>query len=202
MTRIHFRAAMLALGLALGGAAAWAEPPPAASAGEPALAPVDGPSFEQACASMSCQHDVHVRLVKEDGTVFEHTYARLPPSLQQGMIAIYPGQTLHVEAAIVDGRLQWTRVVDTVEHPQRTLTVHFWQSPANGMMLKVDNPFGQALKFHMGIMPLAHPVPMRTTSCPIIAHGMGIENWPDTLFQVFLADGRAVDNDKLPACTE
>lgn len=159
-------------------------------------------TLDALCSRLPCLHDLHIRLVREDGSLFERTYKQLPPTVQNDFVAVYAGQTVHVEADIDHGKLVHLHAVDTIKHPKRTLTLHLWQDAKNGMMLTVSNPFDKMLKFHMAIMPLAHPVALKTSSCPVVAHGFSMENWPEPLFQVFIEDGHSVDAAHNPGCVD
>lgn len=190
---------VIALFLILGSGHAWAAVQFKSGTAIPESA-LPAKNIDDACARLPCLHDVRIKLIRTDGTTFDRTYKQLPPNVQHSTVAVYAGQTIHVEAEIDHGKLVHLHAVDTVKHPKRTLTFHLWQDPTNGMMLTVSNPFDKMLKFHMGMMPLAHPVVLKTSSCPVIAHGFGMENWPDPLFQVIITDGHFVEAGHHPGC--
>lgn len=181
-------AVTLSLSLAFHGAMASGQPPSAQADSQNAMGDM--------CKETICQHDIHVVLRQKDGAMFDRTFDVMPGVVQPRWLAILAGQTLYIEADIVEDRLTNYRVVEAVAHPDKTLTITFHQSTDGSMLLKVTNPFSQSLKFRMGMMPLDGDSLLKTSSCPIMAGGSSFESWPDPLFQVVLADARLIDPGK------
>lgn len=148
------------------------------------------------CRDTVCQYNVRVQLKRKDGAVFDRTFEVMPGVVQPSYLAILAGQSLHIEADRVGDRLTNFRVVESVVHPEKTLAVTFQQSDDGGMLLKLSNPFDQALKFNMGMMSLDSDRLVKTSSCPVIAGGSSFESWPQPLFQVVLANAHFVDLSK------
>lgn len=145
------------------------------------------------CAQGTCQRDLKIVLRREDGSVYERQFEVMPPIVQPAFVVVLAGQTVYLEADIVDGRLANIVAIDKVRDPARTITASLRQEAGGaGMMLEVRNPFGQALKFDMGIMPLGRGKLLKTSSCPIGAGLVSYEMWPEPLLQVVLAKGRVV----------
>ncbi len=151
---------------------------------------------EEMCRETVCQHDVHVVLRQKDGAMFDRTFDVMPGVVQPHWLVILAGQTLYIEADRSDDRLTDFRVVESVTHPEKTLTVTLQQSDDGSMLLKVTNPFSQSLKFKMGMMPLDSDKLLKTSSCPVMAGGSSFESWPEPIFQVVLANARFIDPDK------
>lgn len=80
---------------------------PAAAAAEPSSIQVDDQTatMERICAQMTCQHDVRVKLTKADGSVFDRSYPVMPAIVQGSRFAVLAGQTVSIEADLVEGRL-------------------------------------------------------------------------------------------------
>ncbi|MGN6514002.1 MAG: hypothetical protein ACTHKZ_10595 [Lysobacteraceae bacterium] len=172
---------------------AWLAGAAAASGPTPSQANV-----ERMCRLTTCQHGLHVALKQQDGTLFEKTYDVFPAIVQEAGILVVAGQTVYVEADVEDGRLVNLRAVDAVVHPEKTITAHLEQSADGGMLLTLRNPFKAALKFRMGMMPLASDALYATSSCPVVAGGGSYEMWPYPIFQVLLGEGRLLgDGDDL-----
>lgn len=157
---------------------------------------------EKICAEQACQRNVRVTLDREGKEPFDETFDVFPPVVQPIGILVAAGQTIHVEAEIIDGKLVDIIAVDEVAHPEKTITATLTQSKDGGMMLMVSNPFDKVLKFSMGMMPLGEEGLFKTSSCPIIAHGSIFEMWPYPIFQIVLGDGRILEDDDDRACTE
>ncbi len=149
-----------------------------------------------------------VTLLKPDGSTFQHT---VPPPIMTiqngGDIYIMAGQTLHVEADVVDGKLTGMRLVDTVVHPEKTLTVKLYQDDKNpkefNMVLIVHNPFDRPLKYSAGMMVLDGPdgAVYATDTCPVMAKIDGVEGWPMPIFQLILTNFHLLaPDDKKTGC--
>jgi hypothetical protein len=171
-----------------------------AVAGEPASSNGDAQQngADQMCKVTICQHNVHVVLKQKDGTVFDKTFDTMPGVVEPHWLVIIAGQTLNIEADRVGNSLANFKVVDSVQHPEKTLTFSFEQTD-NGMLLKLSNPYNQPLKFDMGMMPLDAERLLKTSSCPIMAGGSSFETWPEPIFQVVLANPRFLDQGKSKA---
>ncbi len=151
------------------------------------------------------QTPVEVSLQKPDGSLF-HLNSNPPEITIQdgGSIYILAGQSLNVEADIVDGKLTNMHLVDKIVHPEKTLTIKLFQAdkPTKtlNMMLIVHNPFDKTIKYSAGMMVLDGPdgAIYATDSCPVMAKIMGIENWPMPIFQLVLTNFHTLDaNDKM-----
>lgn len=133
------------------------------------------------CANAACQQHVRVTLKDKDGATFDRTFDWLPPVVQPFGVLVAAGQTVYVEADVVDGKLVNLKAVDKVTRPAKTITATLEQVDGRGMMLSVKNPFDRPIKFSMGIMPLDKDTLFKTSSCPVIAGGNSFEMWPSDL---------------------
>jgi hypothetical protein len=153
----------------------------------------DRSAKEEMCKHTICQHNLRITLKKKDGSTFDRTYEVFPGTVQSFGLAIVAGQTLYIEADATHDRLANFRAVDAVTHPEKTLTATLKQTDDGNMLLKITNPFKQALKFDMGMMPLDQERLVKTSSCPVIAGGFSFESWGEPLFQVVLTNARFID---------
>ncbi|MUV13407.1 hypothetical protein [Noviluteimonas gilva] len=55
-----------------------------------------------------CQRDVHIVLKQADGTTFDRTYPVFQPILHDTFFTVVPGQTVYIEAELVDGKVRAT----------------------------------------------------------------------------------------------
>ena len=147
--------------------------------------------IERMCREVGCQKNVHIVLKRKDGPKYDQTFPVFQPTVQSLGIAVFPGQTVNVEADIVDGRLANLRAVEVVADPSKTITASFKQTDSGSMMLHIQSPFEQILKFDMGIMPLDKDDLYKTSSCPVMKGATEI--WPYPIFQVVLGNGRVID---------
>jgi hypothetical protein len=156
---------------------------------------------KEMCEKVGCMYDVHIVLKHKDGSVFDKTYSALPVVQPEG-ISVYPGQKVLFEADVLGDRLSNFKLVPAIVNPERTLSAELTQGEDGGMMLMVTNPFSKRVKIRMGMMPMQTDKLLKTSSCPIIAHGSGFELWPYPLFQVWLADFRLVESTDSMICSE
>ena len=148
-----------------------------------------------------CQRDVRVVLKQADGTTFDQAYPVLPPILQGGFFSVMPGQTVYIEAQLVDGQVQFLRAVDKNMAPEKTIVATLEQNE-NGMMLHTQNPFDATVKFDMEIMRLeGDQRPRKTSSCPLIPKGASFELWSEALFQVLITSGRVIEGSDTVVCS-
>lgn len=150
-------------------------------------------NVDEMCKVTICQHNVHVVLKQQDGSVFDRTFDVLPGVVEPNWLVIVAGQTLHIEADRVGNGLANFKLVDTVRHPEKTLTLSFEQAKDGSMLLQLTNPYNWPLKFDMGMMPLDGERLLKTSSCPVMAGGSSFETWPQPIFQVVLAKPRFLD---------
>jgi len=154
------------------------------------------------CARTKCQHDLHVTLKDKNGATFDRTFETFPATVQPFGFVVVAGQTVYIEADIVDGKLANLTAVDKVSDPGKTITATFEQLDNRGMMLTVKNPYHQPLKFSMGIMPLEQGTLYKTSSCAIGPGIFAFETWPYPIFQVVLGRGQLLADDSKLICTE
>ena len=155
---------------------------------------------EQMCKVTACQRNLHVTLKQKDGVIFDRSYDVFPAIVQDTGILVVAGQTVYVEAEVDGDKLVNLHAVETMTHPERTITAHLEQSADGGMMLSLKNPFKAALKFRMGMMPLASDDLYSTSSCPVVAEGGSFEMWPFPIFQVLLGEGHLLSKSDNMSC--
>lgn len=152
---------------------------------------------------LACRENVRVVLRRDDETTFDRTFAIFPPALTEGVLSLLPGETVQVEAERQGESLVLSKVVASPEHPERTLTFRFAQLPRKtGMILIVESPFDEPLKFDLGMMPLdGDPAGIvKTSSCPVVPRIQSLESWPHPIFQLFAARFRFVASGTAPRC--
>ncbi|WP_255992193.1 hypothetical protein [Chitinolyticbacter albus] len=154
------------------------------------------------CAQTKCQRNLRVTLKDKDGATFDRTFKVFPAVVQPFGFVVVAGQTVYVEATVVDGQLTNLVAVEAASDPGKTITAKFEQFDGKRMMLTVSNPFPKLLKFNMGIMPLDKEELYKTSSCPVIPGGQAVEMWPYPIFQVVLSNGRLLQESDTVACVE
>jgi hypothetical protein len=163
------------------------------------------PSVQRLCAqSPDCRRNLRVSLRRAGKPDFDETFALLGPPLANGYVTIYPGETLHLEVEPAGGDdLRFVKRVQTVEHPERTLSFSLSQRPGKvEMTLQLTSGFDRAVKVDLGVLPLDDPQQriLKTSSCPILPRGDGYELWPQPLFYAVIARPRLLAKDAPMSC--
>ena len=144
-------------------------------------------SFAEYCASNPCRKnvDITLRTEKQD---FHQTLELYWPVVQKDRISLLPGETVYVEADLVDGKAVNLKSVSSIEKPESTLTFTFEQEDDDiGMVLSVKNPFSANLKYHLDMIDF-QGIPHHTSSCPAIATGGAYEMWPHPIPEIVVSD--------------
>lgn len=154
-------------------------------------------SPERICEHTLCRPPQTIRLIRDDGRVFESSFAVENPIVHKGWVSIFPGETLFVEADRDENHLVNLRAVKQVRDPDRTLELKFWQDKGKpDMFLKVNNPFSKTMKYHVVMMLLDSDKLYKTSSCPVLAGKVAFERWPHAIFELLLFDFRLVGDDE------
>lgn len=172
----------------------------ACSSQPPAPDPASSAAIQAACKNPQVQcgdQPILISLHFSDGHAFKQTLQPPIPLVQYDHVYLYPGQVLYVEADDQDGKLANLRVVQVLEHPEKTLVIGLQQSGGNGgegMMLSVQQPFDRPLKYHAEVMDFDVPGTFKHSStCPVAAKGSAYETWPEPITQVVVGDFHFLD---------
>jgi hypothetical protein len=197
--------------LAIGAAFAVSASPRSEAAGNPAQPQVSGGGpndFSEFCKSAPCRKDVHVRLKKRDGTLFDQQQDLAPPVIQGPWITIYAGEKILIEADEgAEGPTNFRNVAQNLQ-PQKTITFELSQTgDSQGhslMVLRVENPFPRSIRYRLGIMALEDKEERvrGTSTCPVRQHGTSFESWPYPIYQAVVAEIRFEPSGKEPVCAE
>jgi hypothetical protein len=155
-----------------------------------------------ACATGKCQHNVRITLKDKNGATFDRVLENVPAVVQPFGFGVIVGQTVYIEADVVDGKLVNLVSVDKISAPEKTITATFEQVDGKDMMLTITNPYQKMLKFSMGIVPLGQKRLVKTTSCPVGAGIRSVELWSDPISQVVLIGGHFLPDGSPTACVE
>jgi hypothetical protein len=108
-------------------------------------------------------------------------------------LTIYPGETLFVEADVVNDSIVKLTVVKEVKNKDKTITLKFEQTAKKEnsqvhemMMLAITNPFNKKLVYKANIyLPLKDKI-VPTSIIPVMAKLKNFEVWPDIIGTIFL----------------
>ena len=110
---------------------------------------------------------------------------------------VLPGQTVNIEADIVDGKVTNLRAVPVVVSSGKTFVAKFETMEGGGVMLTVESPFDQTLKFDLGMLVPQRDRMLKTSSCPIVPNGSIFEHWPHPILKIAVGRGRVIDKDAM-----
>ena len=158
------------------------------------------PLRQNLCHGAHCRHGISVHLKMPNGPdyVVENSYGG--PTVFRGAIFIFPGETMSIEADPEAGGPTDLHYVDSVEHPDRTLTLAFEQAADGGMRLTVTNPFGKALKFNALTLEPSGASDYHANICAVPAHGSRQQKWPFPVWQAVVAKLAFVPDAEADAC--
>lgn len=115
--------------------------------------------------------------------------------VDDGVVTLYPGDAVLLEAELVDGAIAGLTAVEAVRDPARTIAVRFEQADGNpDTRLQVDNPFDAPLKFQLAALPPGYRDSYPLVSCPVAAGEGGDENWPYAMPRVSVTGFRLLED--------
>lgn len=150
------------------------------------------------CENTKCQKNIRIKLTEKNGKTYDRTFKVLPGVIQDFGITVYAGQTVFIEAEVKDGKLVDLKAVDSIVKTENTITIKFEQIEKGGMMLSIQSPFKETIKFNMGIMPMDTDRLLKTSSCPVMRGSY--EMWQEPIFQIVLANPRILEDSDSSVC--
>ncbi len=150
------------------------------------------------CSEVFCREAKTISLKDEEGNVFDLVLEAPSPVIVDGMVMLFPGDRVYVEAEIKKKKLVNLKAVSEITDPSRTLVFDFSQKEMGGisnMVLNVKNPFEMVIKYHADMSMPGKEGFYQTSSCPVLPKIQGFEMWPHPIVQMFISDLR-VYNDK------
>ena len=134
-----------------------------------------------------------LRLFVDDENFYEDDVKAGPYFVKEGVIQVYPGERLYVDAKVGEGGvLTDMHVVTTPKDTAKVIILEFVQH-ANGrqhemMMLTVNNPYDDDLHYSAIAYFLKHGQWGETTTIPVGARISAFESWPDVIVTMALSD--------------
>jgi hypothetical protein len=160
---------------------------------------------EALCRKVLCRTPARISLKLADGQTFEVLPDSPTPIVTGGMITVYPGETVYVEASIEGDSLVGLTAVPTKVHPEKTLVFRLRQDPGigdgAGMILQVESPFAEVLKYRLAMMLPTGDELVKTSACPLHPAKTVYESWPHPIYQIVATDFRVVDAESAAART-
>jgi hypothetical protein len=137
-----------------------------------------------------------LRLSIDENNYWEWTVPQSPYVFNENYIQFYPGETLFVEADVVNDIIVNFTVVKEIINKSKTIVIEFSQmnSKENSriheyMMLKVINPFSKSLEYKANVFLIQHDRWWINTSTIPVRPGLSAyESWPDIIGTIVLYD--------------
>jgi len=152
----------------------------------------------EVCEYTKCQKNIRIKLTEKSGKIYDRTFNVMPGVIQDFGITVYAGQTVFIEAEVKDKKLVNLKSVDSVVNKENTITIKFEQIEKGGMMLSIQSPFKETIKFNMGIMPLDSDQLLKTSSCPVMRGSY--EMWQEPIFQIVLGNPKILADSDSSIC--
>jgi hypothetical protein len=132
-----------------------------------------------------------LKIFVDDSTFYNAPMGQTKYIPKDGVIQLFPGEKLFVEADIKNDTLVNLKVVPQITKKGKTLTLSFSQV-AKGkiheqMILKIDNPFAKSLNYSALINLLKYKKWIKTTVIPVRAGIASYENWSDIISTIVLS---------------
>lgn len=144
------------------------------------------------CSRVLCRPPQTVRIVTGPGTVDETVIGLPLPYIVDGLVLLFPGEKLFIEANVEGDRLVNLTAVKAVREPARTFVLEMRQNSNGDTIFTATNPFPRRVKYHLRMVDGGSL--RETSSCPVRENGgFAIEHWPHPIFQLVLTEPRFVD---------
>jgi len=138
----------------------------------------------------NCRRNVQISMETDSGP-FETFLTEYWPAVGDSGISLLPGEELFVEVRIEDGIVLGFKQVTEIIDPDRTFTFRFVQEHGIGMMLSVQNPFDQPIKYSIDMIDF-QGTSHQTSSCPLVAGGGAFESWPHPIPEIHITNFRVL----------
>ncbi|HEY2772650.1 MAG TPA: hypothetical protein VGK20_01230 [Candidatus Binatia bacterium] len=123
-------------------------------------------------------------------------------SFRNAILEIHPDETMCWElTADHDVAMEPVAIDPGTADPQRTIVLRMWQDAGgHNTFLTFRNPFARALKYSAQLLQPHGDVFLPTTACPVRGQRFTIEQWPQTLVAIRIADASFVDDADAVSC--
>jgi len=126
-----------------------------------------------------------------DSTVYDAQMKETQYVVHPGVLEIFPGDSILVEADVLKDSLVNLHVVTQTSNPKKTLLITFNQTGSGNnrqMMLKIVNPFDRYLNYSANILPVQTKKWTSTSINPVYPHIVSYELWHYAIAAILLHD--------------
>jgi hypothetical protein len=136
-----------------------------------------------------------LRLSVDEENYWEWTVPQTPYIFNENYIQFYPGETIFIEADVLDDKIIKLSVVKEILDETKTIIVEFTQITKKDnerihdiMLLKIKNPFNRDMEYKANIWLLKYDKWTGTSTIPVRAGLLSYESWPDIIGSIVLYD--------------
>ena len=133
-----------------------------------------------------------LKLFVNDSNFYQSDIAAGPYFVKEGIIQIYPGEKLYVEAKVKHGELHDMRVVSLPKDTTKVIHIELKQYAKDRqheqMMLYVWNPFEGDLHYEALVFYMEHAQWAKTSALQVRSRLGAYETWPDVIVTMALSD--------------
>jgi hypothetical protein len=108
--------------------------------------------------------------------------------LPDNTIQLYPGEKIFVEVEMKRKKIKSMKSVKENLHPEKTIAITFSQQSDGGrhmlMILKIENPFKNQLKYRARVFLQKHNKWITTDVLPVKPMIIAYEHWPDVIVTI------------------
>lgn len=123
---------------------------------------------------------------------YEQGIAASPYFVKDKVLQLYPGEKVFVETETNGNEIVSMKVVKDNLNPGKTLVIEFTQKvtdrKSDMMLLKVFNPFKEALDYKALMFTVGHDKWKKTKVLPVPAKMAGYESWNEVIITLVLKD--------------
>jgi len=149
------------------------------------------PSLDAICALTYCRPAKTIT-VNIDPDSFKEIETGGTPIAYGTDINVYSGESVHVEAMMMDGEIKSLQLVDDVANPEITISIRFGPMEDGNFdsMLVIENPFDELLRYEAYISVPNQSDFVYTSSCPVGPKTSTYEHWPYAVFHLVMTNVR------------
>jgi hypothetical protein len=155
----------------------------------------DSEFASEMCAQDTCRGPITVRLLLEDGSIFERSFSKATPVVQRGtVVTVFPGEEIHLAVSESNDGSLLLAAVQNGGNLSLALTQGASELGPASMELSVRNTSPTELKFDLLLMYPTSEGTRYTSSCSVAPGQTSLELWHEPIFQVVASNFRAMED--------
>jgi hypothetical protein len=152
-------------------------------------------SLAALCEKQLCRA-TNFQLEQDNGEIVTFEREMPVPIVFEEWVTVVPGDVIHIVGEVLDDKLVNLKAVAEPKEGESTITIKLSQhlDGENRMMiLMIQNPFDQPLKYHAGMQVLDKDDLLKTTTCAVMPGLTTAESWPHPIIEMQLFEFRLLE---------